>query len=167
VTSAYDRAGGRGRPAVEAGTLWAGGLATAAVAGFGYAVGVVIARGVFDIPVLAPKSAGIAGDASTWQFALIAFAAGLAATALLHVLLVATPRPYSFFSWIVGLATALVTALPFTQRAPLSAQVATALINLVVAVLIGSLLRGVAGRAVRPPRLGYGAPVAGDGGYGA
>jgi hypothetical protein len=141
------------RPSVSAGTLWAGGIATAVVAAFGYAVGVVIARGVFDVPVLAPKGAGVTGDASTWWYAAAAFVAALVATALLHILLLVTPRPFSFFGWIVGLATTLVAVLPFTQRADLSAQVATAVINLVVGIMIGTLLRGVGARALRPTRV--------------
>ena len=112
----------------------------------------MIARGVFDIPVLAPERAGITGDASTWQYAGAAFVAALVATVLVHLLLLVTPRPLKFFTWIVGLATTLVTVMPFTQRADLAAQVATAVINLVVGIMIGSLLRSVAVRAVRPPR---------------
>jgi hypothetical protein len=140
------------RPAVDAGTLWAGGLATAAVAALAYTVGVVIARGVLDVAVLAPSSAGVFGDASTWYFAAGAFVAALLATGLLHVLLLGTPRPFSFFAWIVGLVTTLVTVLPFTQDAELSAKLTTAAINLVVGVVIGTLLRGVGGRALRGSR---------------
>jgi hypothetical protein len=152
VAASYYQSRAGTRSSVSAKTLWAGGLATAVVAAFGYAVGVVIARGVFDIPVLAPERAGITGDTSTWQYAGVAFVAALVATALVHLLLLVTPRPLKFFTWIVGLATTLVTVMPFTQRADLAAQVATAIINLVVGIMIGSLLRSVAVRAVRPPR---------------
>jgi hypothetical protein len=152
VAASYYQSRAGTRSAVSAGTLWAGGLATAVVAAFGYAVGVVITRGVFDIPVLAPERAGVTGDASTWWYAGAAFGAALLATALVHLLLLITPRPLKFFTWIVGLATTLVTVLPFTQRADLSAQLATAAINLVVGIMIGSLVRSVAVRAIRPPR---------------
>jgi hypothetical protein len=152
VAASYYQSRAGTRSSVSAKTLWAGGLATAVVAAFGYAVGVVIVRGVFDIPVLAPEQAGVTGDASTWRYAAVAFVAALLATALAHLLLLVTPRPLKFFTWIVGLATTLVTVLPFTQRADLAAQVATAAINLVVGIMIGSLLRSVAVRAIRPPR---------------
>lgn len=122
------------------------------MAALGYTVGVVIVRGVLDIPVLAARSDGPLGDASTLQFALAAFGAGLLATALMHLLLVTTPRPHSFFAWIVGLITTLVAVLPFTQEAPLSAQLATAAINVVVGVIIGSLVAGVARRALQRSR---------------
>jgi Family of unknown function (DUF6069) len=105
------------RPTVAAGTLWAGGFATAVVAALAYGVGIVIARVVFDIPVLAPERDGALGDSATWQLALTAFGVALLATALMHLLLVVTPRPYSFFGWIMGLATVLVTVLPFAQDA--------------------------------------------------
>jgi hypothetical protein len=140
------------RPTVAAGTLWAGGLATAGVAALAYTVGIVIVRVLFGIPVLAPKTDGPLGDSTTWQLALTAFGAALLATALMHLLLAVTPRPYSFFSWIMGLAVVLVTVLPFAQDAPASSQIATAIINLVVGAMITSLVRGVAARAVRPAR---------------
>ena len=41
--------------AVDTGKLWAGGLATAVVAALIAVVGIVIARGIFHIPVLAPN----------------------------------------------------------------------------------------------------------------
>lgn len=145
--------GGLGtRPSVSAGTLWAGGFATAVVAALAYAVGVVIVRVLFDIPVLAPERDGALGDATTWQLALVAFGAALLATALMHLLLVTTPRPFAFFAWIMVLATALVTVLPFAQDAPTSSKIATAIINLVVGAAITSLISGVAARAVRPAR---------------
>ncbi|HEY6593078.1 MAG TPA: DUF6069 family protein [Asanoa sp.] len=150
--------GSLSRPSVAAGTLWAGGVATAVVAALAYAVGIVVVRVVFDIPVLAPERDGALGDSTTWQLAVTAFGVALLATALMHLLLVVTPRPYSFFAWIMGLVVVLVTVLPFAQDAPLSSQVATAIINLVVGATITSLVRGVAARAVRPARRPAGSP---------
>jgi hypothetical protein len=153
------------RPTVAAGTLWAGGFATAVVAALAYAVGIVIVRVLVDIPVLAPEQDGALGDSTTWQLAMTAFVAALLATALMHLLLVVTPRPYAFFAWIMGLATVLVTVLPFAQEAPASSQLATAIINLVVGATITSLVRGVAARAVRPAQrpTPYGGPPPGSG----
>jgi hypothetical protein len=45
---------GRGRLRVDAARLWTGGLATALVAALVAVVGVLIARGLFDVSVLAP-----------------------------------------------------------------------------------------------------------------
>jgi hypothetical protein len=44
---------GQRRQPVDAARLWTGGLATAVVAALVALVGVLIARGLFDIPVLA------------------------------------------------------------------------------------------------------------------
>jgi hypothetical protein len=49
-----DEGTGRGRVHVNAARLWTGGLATALVAALVAVVGVLIARGLFDVPVLAP-----------------------------------------------------------------------------------------------------------------
>src|SRR5215213_9486867 len=95
------------RARVDAGRLWTGGLATAAVAALVAVVGVLIARGLFDVPVLAPTGEGTLGDASTAWLAGLAALAALAATGLLHLLLLSTPRPGRFFTWIVGLATVI------------------------------------------------------------
>jgi hypothetical protein len=140
------------RPAVDGRALWAGGFATAVVAALAYTVGIVIVRVVFGVPVLAPEADGALGDSTTWQLAIAAFVAALLATALVQILLAVTPRPYAFFGWIMGLVTLLCTIGPFAQDAPRSSQIATAVINLVVGLTITSLVRGVAGRAVRPAR---------------
>jgi hypothetical protein len=139
-------------PRVNAAKLWAGGLATAFVAGLIIIVGVLITRGVFGIPVLAPEEAGHFGDATTGIYAMFAGLAAIAATALLHLLLVAAPSPLSFFGWIVALVTAVAAVTPFTQAAALSSQVATCVINLVCGLAIGSLLSGVGSTASDPRR---------------
>ena len=69
----------RPAPRLDAGRLWTGGLATAAVAALVAVVGVLIARGVFDVPVLAPTGEGTLGDASTARLAGLAALAALLA----------------------------------------------------------------------------------------
>ena len=54
-----------------------------------------------------------------------------------------------FFTWIIGLATVIAVAYPFSTTAPLSQQVATAVINLVLGTAIGSLINGTAARVIR------------------
>ena len=76
---------------------------------------------------------------------------------------VATPRPMTFFSWIVGLATAVVVLFPFSTSAPLSEKVATAAVDLVIGVAIGSLINGVGARSMRRRRTGGGYPAAPSG----
>jgi|SRR5450755_300345 hypothetical protein len=151
------------RPAgrVDAGRLWSGGVATAVVAGLVALVGVLVCRWLFNIPVLAPKKDGAYGDVHTTAIVLVAAAAALAATGLVYLLLLSTPRPLTFFGWIVGLATVLVVILPFRTTAPLSAKVATGFVDLVIGIAIGSLVSSVAARSVRrhlPGGQGY-API--------
>lgn len=143
------------RPSVDAGKLWSGGVATAVVAALVALVGVLVCRWLFGIPLLAPKSDGAYGDVHTTDLVLFAAAAALVATALLHLLLLSTPRPTTFFGWIIGLATVLAVLLPFSTSAPLTAKLATAVVDLVLGIAIGSLLNGVAARSIRVRRGGY------------
>jgi hypothetical protein len=148
------------RPTVDARQLWAGGVATAVVAALVALVGVVVCRWLFDIPLLSPRSQGTYGDAHTTDVVLLAAVAALLATGLLHLLLAATPRPLSFFTWIVGLITLLLVLLPFSTSAPLSQKIATAAVDLVIGFAIGSLLNGVGARSLRRRP-----PAAAGGGY--
>ncbi|SHN24885.1 DUF6069 family protein [Cryptosporangium aurantiacum] len=140
------------RPAVDARTLWAGGAAAALVAALVAVVGVVIARGIFDVPVLAPRRAGAFGDASTGTLAVSAAVGALLATALIHLLLISTPRPFVFFGWVVTLVTAVATLVPLSYDADWAPRLATSVIHLVIGIAIGTLVSGVASRSVRMPR---------------
>ena len=145
------------RPQVDAGKLWPGGIATAVVAGLVALVGVLVSRWLFGIPLLAPKSVGAYGDVHTTDLVVLAAAAALVATGLAHLLLLSTPRPLIFFGWIIGLATLLAVLVPFSTAAPLTAKIATAVVDLVLGVAIGTLIGGVAARSVRvPPGAGPG-----------
>jgi len=136
----------------SASRLWTGGIATAVVAALVVVAGVFIARGILNVPVLAPKEAGTLGNSSTAVYAGLAAASTLVATALLQLLLLEVPRPITFFFWMVSLATIIVAAAPFTQPAPLASQVFTAVINLVTGIAVISLLSGVARSAIRSGR---------------
>jgi hypothetical protein len=146
--NAYDRPG----RSVDAGRLWTGGVATALVAALVALVGVLIARGLFEVPVLAPTDEGTLGNASTWRLAAFAAAAALLATGLLHLLLLSTPQPRRFFTWIITLGTIAAALVPFLTGAGLAEKVATSAITLVVGLAIGSLLSGVARSAIRTRR---------------
>jgi Family of unknown function (DUF6069) len=132
------------RPAVEAGRLWAGGAAAALVAALVALVGVLIARGLFDIPVFGPAEAGILGDSGTVRLAALAGVAALVATGLMHLLLLTTPRPLSFFGWILALLTLIVTLAPLLTDAPTAEKLATSAIYLAIGITITSLVSGVA-----------------------
>lgn len=136
-------------PRVDAGRLWSGGVATAVVGGLVALVGVLVCRWLFKIPVLAPQKDGAYGDAHTTIVVLIAAIAALVATGLVYLLLVSTPKPLTFFRWIIGLATVLFVIVPFRTSAPLSAKFGTAIVDLVIGIAIGSLVSSVAMRSIR------------------
>ncbi|WP_250550353.1 DUF6069 family protein [Pseudonocardia sp. H11422] len=131
-------------PALNAGRLWSGGVATAVVAALIGLVGLLVVRALLQIPYLAPAGAGALGDSRTIVLCMSAAIAALAATGLAHLLLVSTPRPMAYFGWIVGLLTAVAVVLPFLDSEPLTVRVATAIIHLVIGIAIGSLVTGAA-----------------------
>lgn len=137
------------KPTVNAGKLWAGGGATAAVVALIAVAGILLGRGIFDIDVLAPKGDGAWGDASTGWYALGAAIAALIATGLVHVLILTTPRPMRFFGWVVGLATVSAMLAPFVTDAERGEQFYTSGLNMIIGIAIGSLVAGVAKSATR------------------
>jgi hypothetical protein len=135
---------------LDAGRLWAGGVASALVVGLIAIAGIVVIRGIFEIAVLAPKGDGIWGNASTAWYALSAAAGAIVATALMHLFISFTPRPVRFFGWVIFLGTAIAVAAPLAVEANTAAKIATATLNLIIGVAIGSLVAGTARSAMRP-----------------
>ena len=135
-------------PAVDAGRLWAGGAATAVVAALVALVGVLVAEGPLGIVMVQPPLIPV-GASFGLRYAVTAAVLALVATALAHLLVVTTPRPRAFFSWIVGLATIVGVVLPFTLDGTTSGRVATAVVDLVIGLAILNLLNSVMSRTVR------------------
>ena len=134
---------------VDARPLWSGGVATAVVAGLIALVGILVCRWLFNVPILSPRREGAWGNASTVGYVFAAAACALVATALMYLLLISTPYPRVFFGWIIGLATLVAVVYPFSTTAPLSQKLATAVVNLVLGVAIGTLIAEVSRRATR------------------
>jgi hypothetical protein len=133
----------------DAGQVWAGGAATAVVAALVALVGILICRWTLGIPILAPAGDGAWGDAHTIGYVLAAACVALVATALLYLLMLGTPQPAMFFSWIMALATLAAVVYPFSTSAPIAQKAATAIVNLVLGIAITSLLSATAARAIR------------------
>ena len=110
-------------------------------------------RALLRIDVYAPRAAGAFGDSDTITLCVTAAVAALAATGLAHLLIVSTPRPMAYLSWIIGLVTAAAVVLPFTYVPNLTVAVAQAVINLLIGLAIGSLITAAAGSAVRATSL--------------
>jgi hypothetical protein len=136
-------------PRVNPSRLWAAGLATAVVAALVALVGVLVVRALLRIDAYAPRDAGAFGNSATVMLCVGAAAAALAATGLVHLLLLSTPRPLAYFSWIVGLVTTAAVVLPFTYASGLAVALAQAVIHLVIGTAIGSLVTGAASSALR------------------
>jgi hypothetical protein len=134
---------------LNVGRLWAGGVATAVVAGLVALVGVLVLRAVLRLAVYAPPEAGTLGSSAT-MLCIAAVVAALAATGLAHLLLTTTPRPLTYLSWIVGLATAVAVVVPLVSAGSIVLALAQAVIHLVIGTTIGSLVI-TAARASRPP----------------
>ena len=133
----------------DAGRLWAGGVATALVAALLAVLGILTARGLFEVAVLAPKGEGAWGNANTFTYALVSMACTLAATGLMQLLLITTPNAIRFFSWIMVLTTLIAVVLPLSLNVATESKVFTAVLNLLIGVVITLLLCGVAGSARR------------------
>ena len=136
---------------VAVGRLWGGGVATGFVAALIAAVGVLICDNVLGLKLVHPEPLLPIGDSFALSYAATAFMLALVATGLAQLLAVTTPRPRSFFHWIVGLATLAAVALPFALSGSPSSKIGTAAINLAIGVAIGSLLTAVLARTVTDP----------------
>lgn len=135
------------QPDLDPPRLWAGGAATAFVAALAAVAGVLTARGIFKIEVLAPARTELWG--ATGTYALLAFTAAIAVTALRYLLSVATPSPEQFFNWFMGTSTLIAVVLPLIQDAELGPQIATAVINLGLGGTITILVSSTAASARR------------------
>jgi hypothetical protein len=137
-------------PPIDATRLWSGGLATALVAALIGLVGVLVVRALFQVALYAPADAGPLGGSGTAVLCVLAAAAAaLAATGLVHLLLLGTPRPLAYFGWIVGLLTAAAAVLPFLAGGSIGIALGTAAIHLVIGLAILSLVSGAATSALR------------------
>jgi hypothetical protein len=103
---------------------------------------------LFHLTVLAPRQDGAYGDVRTTALILVAVAAAIVATGVVHLLMLGTLRPLLFFGWIVGLVTTIPVIFPFSTTAPLDAKIATALVNLAIGIAVGTLVGGVAARSM-------------------
>jgi hypothetical protein len=141
------------RSPIDATRLWAGGAATAFVAALITIVAALVARNFLDVALLAPKGNGAWGQADVAWYAVAAGILGLAATGVMHALVLFTPRPMRFFGWVAALLTVIGTVAPFVADTSMLAKLTTATLNLVLGIAIGSLVTGSARSAIRAARL--------------
>jgi hypothetical protein len=155
---------------VVAKRLWAGGVATALVAAGIAFVGVLIINSIFEVGIQTAGRSGALVDNASTVIPIAAGIAALASTALLHLLLMTTPRPASFFSAIAVLVIVVLILQVFLADGSISAHIATGILYAAIGVAIVSMLSGVSATSVRPvARGGWGGQDQGgryDAGYG-
>lgn len=134
--------------------LWAGGIATAVVAAGIAIVGVLIISNVFDLGIQTAERSGALVDNAMTIIPVCAAIAALAGTALLHLLLLTTPRPATFFSALVVLALVVLLLQVFLARGSVVDHIATAILYAAIGLAIISMLSGVSRTAVRPATAG-------------
>ena len=130
------------RRRINVSALWAGGVACAVVAALVALVGVIVCQEVLDLEMTPPPLIPI-GRRLAVQYALTSAVLALAATGIAHVLVLTTPRPQAFFSWIVGLATVIGVALSLAGEGSWADRFATAVVNLAIGLCILTLVRSV------------------------
>ncbi len=135
---------------VVAKRLWAGGVATALVAAGIAFVGVLIINSIFEVGIQTAGRSGALVDNASTVIPIAAGIAALASTALLHLLLMTTPRPASFFSAIAVLVIVVLILQVFLADGTVSAHIATGILYAAIGVAIVSMLSGVSATSVRP-----------------
>ncbi|WP_275003170.1 hypothetical protein [Promicromonospora iranensis] len=135
------------RLGLEVGRFWAGALATTLVAALiGLAANFILGE-VLNLEIRAQADLfGTGSDMMAWVVAGALFA--LAAAAVLYLLVMSTPRPRSFFGWVVALATVILAAVPFAGQFELVPAILAAIIWIIIGSAVYSLLTGTLSRTV-------------------
>lgn len=142
------------QPAFSPRRLWTGGTVTALIAAGFAVVGFLVVHGVLRMPVFGLNPGGTVVTPTMVGYAVAAALAAVLATGVMHLLLVATPRPLFYFSWIGALCTAILVLIPLGVRQSWYEVLPTAAIHLVVGIAITVIVRGTAAASISPPRQG-------------
>jgi hypothetical protein len=135
------------RLGLEVGRYWAGALATMLVAALIGLTADIILEEVLDLEIHSQVDLlGAGSDITAW--ALVGALFALVAAIVLYLLVLTTPRPSSFFAWVIGLATVVLAALPFADRAELVPAILAAIVWIVIGSAVWSLLTGTLSRTL-------------------
>lgn len=135
------------RLGLEVGRFWAGALATMLVAALIGLAADFILEEVLNLEIQAQADLfGTGSDLMAWVVAGALFA--LVAAIVLYLLVMSTPRPRSFFGWVVGLATVILAAVPFAGQFELVPAILAAIVWIVIGCAVWSLLTGTLSRTV-------------------
>jgi hypothetical protein len=131
--------------------LWTGGVVTAVIAALLAVVGFLIVGNVLGQSVLGVKPGGDPFAPSMVAYAFSGAVAALLATAVMHLLMLGTPRPFFYFGWIGGLCTVIAVLIPLVTTQHWDVKGATAAANLVLGIAITVLVQGTAHTAIQYP----------------
>lgn len=139
----------RGLP-VDMKTLWSGGAATALVAALIGLVGNLVVTGLLELTLVRPSLTGLFPGTRSLDVMLHGAFLALAATALVNVLILGTPRARAFFSWIMGLVTVVIAIAPLSHdEVDWASRIGSSVVYLITGIAITSLVAGVATSAIR------------------
>jgi hypothetical protein len=143
----YDQFGDTPPLKVDGRKLWAGAVATALVAALVGIAGVLAIVRLLGIPILGARG-GAVSNAIVFV-PLVSALAAIACAALLHVLVMTTPRPRLFFGAICTAVIVVLMLMVFLLPGTLEEKIATALLYAIIGIVILTLLSGVARTAIR------------------
>ena len=112
---------------------WVGASITALIAALTALIGMVVARDLLHIPLA--TGAGTPG-LSTVSYGVGVVGIALLAAGLFDGMLQVAPRPAAYYGWLTAVITVLAGLLPFTLAMSLHAQLALALTNVAVGIMI-------------------------------
>lgn len=135
------------RLGLEVGRFWAGALATVLVAALIGLAADFILEDVLGLEVHEQADMlGTGSDLMAWVVSGALFA--LLAAVVLYLFVLSTPRPRSFFGWVVALATVILAAVPFADRADIVPAILAAVVWIIIGSAVYSLLTGTLSRTV-------------------
>jgi hypothetical protein len=135
------------RLGLEAGRYWAGALATTLVAALIGLAASFILEEVLNLEIQ-PQADLLATGSDTMAWVVAGALFALLAAVVLYLLVLSTPRPRSFFGWVVALATVILAMVPFAGQADIVPAVLAAIVWIVIGSAVYSLLTGTLSRTV-------------------
>lgn len=144
----------RGQTEFSTTKLWTGGVAAALIEALLAIVGFLVVKNILRMPILGVAPSGNTFNPTMAGYAFAGAVAAILATAVMHLLLVGTPRPLFYFGWIGALCTAILVLIPLGIRQSWSEVIPTAVINLIGGIVITAIVRGTAAASITRPRRG-------------
>lgn len=133
------------RAGIDQVRFWVGASLAAAIAAAASLVGLLLIRGVLNVPILVTSTHPL----DVTAYALITAAIVIGASALYNLMLHVAPHPTTYYGALAAVGIALAVLLPFTVSVALVSQAALAGLNLVIGLLVAFLVPMAAVQARR------------------